>query len=182
MNLSNYIQLPRKERQKHLDLDTPCVLNGGNSRARVKRGRKALLALLGVENDVPNWVKAKIQVCHSCGCHSENGYCENPLHLSVGTVKENASDIPPEVRQERGSKAGSRAVELKVGIHDPAMKEENHRRMRKAIEVTRVETGETTVFEGVRVAANALGLHHGALSGVCNGKLKQHRGFTARYL
>ena len=186
MKLSEYILLPREERQGHVDLNTFCILNGGSRPTKASRGRRALLDLLGIENDVPSWVKAKIQICHSCESHSKNGWCENPLHLSIGTVKENASDIPLEVLQERsrkgGRKAGKGTAELKVGIHDPEVREETYRRMRKTIEVTRVDTGEVTVFEGLAVAARALGLEHGHLSQVCLGKRKHHRGFTARYL
>ena len=69
-----------------------------------------------------------------------------------------------------------------VGFHDPAVREERDRRMRKAIEVTRVETGEVTVFEGVRVAERVLGLNDNVLGAVCRGTRKQHKGYTARYL
>ena len=187
MNLSEYILLPREVRKGHIDLNTSCVLNGkdskdGKNTRRARRGKKALLSLLGVENDVPNWQTAKIQICHSCDVNSQNGWCENPLHLSVGTAKENASDIPPEVRQETGRKAGKRTAELGVGIHDPAVREEKDRRMRKEIEVTKVETGEKFVFDGLCNAARVLGLDQGGLSCVCNGKRTQHRGFTARYV
>lgn len=178
MNMSEYILLPREDRQGHIDLDTPCVLNGVATGGRARRGRKALLSLLGVENDVPNWTKAKIQMCHACNCHSENGYCENPLHISVGTVKENISDIPRKVRQEKGR----RTAELEVGMYDPAVIEERVRRQRKSIEVTKVDTGETFAFESRGDAARALDLNPGQLSNVCNGKLKQTMGYTARYL
>ena len=180
--LSEYILLPREVRKAHIDLSTPCILNGGASGGRSRRGRKALLALLGVENDFPNWRTAKIQLCHACDCHSKNGYCENPLHLSIGTAKENISDIPLEVLQENGRKWGKRALELKTGIHDPTVREESDRQMRKAIEVTRVDTGETTVFEGLGVAARVLGLDVRALSAVCLGKRPQHKGYSARYI
>ena len=182
MKLSEYILLPREERQRHIDLTTPCSLNEGSAGSKRLRVKKALLALLGIEDDVPNWVKAKIQICHSCECHSKNGWCEDPLHVSIGTSKENISDIPPEVHQENGSVAGRRTAELKIGIHNPAVREENDRRMRKAIEITRVETGETTVFEGLGVAARVLGLQCSHLSLVCAGKRRQHQGYTARYV
>ena len=178
MRLSEYILLPREVRKRHLDLTTPCVLNEGCIGAKRKRGKKALLALLRIENDVPNWVEAKIQVCHSCDCHSANGWCENPLHLSIGTAKENQSDISPEAQR----KGGQRAAELKVGIHDPAVKEKTNRQMRKKVELTRVATGETFVFHGLKVAARELGLDSRTLSEVCLGRKRTTRGYTARHL
>ena len=162
MNLSNYIQLPRKERQKHLDLDTPCLTEKGHWRSRSQRSRKALLALLGVEDDVPNWITAKVQLCHSCECDSHKGWCENPLHLSLGTASENTSDIPLNVQQERGRRAAEAT--------------------RKEIQVTRIDTNETTVYESLTSAVRELKLSHSALSNVCLGRRKSHKGYTARYL
>lgn len=182
LNLSEYINLPREVRQGHIDLTTPCQTENGKRGGRAKRGRKALLAVLGVENDVPNWVEARIQLCHACDCHSGNGWCENPLHFSIGTTSENQSDAPLEVRQENGRKIGQRAAELGTGIHDPAVREETRLNRCKTVQVTHLESGGTVTFKSVKLAAWALGLDPGALSNVSNGKHKQHKGYTARYL
>ena len=181
MDLSEYIELPREERQSHLNLSTPCFLNGGGGGARL-RCRKALLAHLGVEDNVPNWRTARIQICHSCECHSKNGYCENPLHISVGTVQENQTDIPFTVRQETGRKAGRRSAELGAGFHNPEVRENNYRKQRKAIQVTHIESGGTVTFKSVRLAAWALGLNPGHLSTMCLGKQKTHKGYTAQHV
>ena len=184
MDLTDYIQLPRKQRQAHVNLSTPCILKG-SSETRRKRARKVLLNLLGVENDIPNWKTQRVQICHSCECHSRNGWCENPLHLSIGSTKENAFDKPLEVRhssaQEGGKKGGRRSAELEVGAHDPAVRLTTHRNQRKTIEVTSISTGQVQHFEGVRVAAKSLGIHPSSLGEVCQGKRKTVQGYTARY-
>ena len=103
--LAEYLQLSREERTAHVDLSTACVLDGVKGGARQKAGRKALLTLLGVEDDVADWRTEKVCCAHLCGHHSKNGWCTNPLHLYVGTVWENAHDTPEVVRKERSRKA-----------------------------------------------------------------------------
>jgi len=177
MNLSEYILLPRNQRQSHLDLSTPCSPKGGRGKGAM-RARESLLNHIGVVNDVEDWKRARIQMCHACEHNSTNGWCKNPLHISIGTAKENISDIPHEVKR----KSGIRSVELMTGIYDPAVREDNNQRMRKMIEVTRVETGESFVYEGVAVAARTLGLNTSHLSLICNGKRNHTGGYIARYV
>lgn len=178
VNLSEYILLPRAERTRHIELSTPCVITGKGGAHRGPIARKALLELLEVEDDVPNWVEGRIQICHSCNRHSLNGWCENPQHLSVGTTKENISDIPLEIKRRNGR----RASEHGIGAHNSAVRSENDRRRRKTIEMTNVVTGEVLAFEGLAIAARALGLDKRHLSKVCRGERKTHRGYTARYV
>ena len=63
--------------------------------ARTKAARSALLAYLGVEDDVPNWVSGKVCLAHLCDHDSTNGWCMNPQHLYVGTYSENSLDRRP---------------------------------------------------------------------------------------
>ena len=127
---------------------------------------------------MPNWRTGRIQICHACEHHSNNGWCENPLHLSVGTVTENHSDMSLETKQ----KSGRKAVELKTGMFAPSVAQKNYQRQRKTVEVTNLTTGETQTFKGLRVAARELGLRYCSLSQVCNGKLRTTEGYTARYV
>ena len=201
MRLSDHIKLPRSERQQHLDLSTPCILNNGSTK-RGKVVKRALVAFLGLDNDVSNWREARVCVCHSCENNSTKGCCENPLHVSVGTVKENNSDIPPKVRRESASKAGRaakekgvgihspevigkggrKAVEEGLGIHDPVVREETLRKQRRQIEVVEVKTGSITKFASLALAAAEIGVDCSTLSKVARGERGTTKGHTARYL
>jgi hypothetical protein len=74
--LSEYILLPKEERQKHLDLSDECIIRGGNS----TQHRGILVQYLNT--DFP---KGRILLCHACN----NGDCSNPKHLYWGTDREN---------------------------------------------------------------------------------------------
>lgn len=113
MKLSEHLALSRQERQKHLDLSTPCELPEDCPSGRRYRLKRDLLKLLGLENDVPSWRKrgASVQLTHQCEHHSRNGLCCNPLHVSFGTGSENCFDMSSETRKKRG--AGSAAKRLK---------------------------------------------------------------------
>lgn len=76
IDTSEYIKLPKSERQKHLDLESPCVERGGNS-----TNHKGVLAQY-LNTTIP---KGRILLCHACG----NGLCSNPKHLYWGTDREN---------------------------------------------------------------------------------------------
>lgn len=113
MKLSDHLALSREERQKHLDLSTPCDLapevKAGARRHRLKRD---LLKLLNLENDVKHWRRGGVcSLTHQCEHHSLNGLCCNPLHVSFGTWAENQSDVDVEVRKVRSAKAGTVATE-----------------------------------------------------------------------
>lgn len=103
MELTKYLQKSREERTAHVNLSTSCVLDETVARTtQGRRGRKALLKLLGLENDVPDWKTGRVQCCHVCKHDSQNGWCSNPLHLYVGTPSENQLDLPEELRKEKG--------------------------------------------------------------------------------
>lgn len=120
MKVSEYLQLSREERTKHVNLSTPCEVDESVSRTtRARRGRKALLEELGLEDDLGNWTKAKANLCHLCESHSANGWCTNPTHLYVGTNAENSLDVSVEVRKEVARKAGTKSVEHGFGFRAP---------------------------------------------------------------
>ena len=112
--LSDYILRSREERTHHVDLISPCKSEEVGNAARQRRGRKALLRQLGLDNDIENWQKAGINTCHLCnnGTHSEE-VCSNPLHIYFGTAKENAGDVPPEARKAAGKAGGKASAALK---------------------------------------------------------------------
>lgn len=114
LKLTEYLQKSRDERTSHVNLSTPCVVDeeapSSNKRAQ---GKRALLEKLSLEDDVENWVKGKVHVCHLCERHSANGWCSNPLHLYLGTPRENKLDTPQEVRVEAAKRAAEAAHQEK---------------------------------------------------------------------
>lgn len=120
MKVSEYLLLSREERTRHVDLSSPCEVDERVTvSGRRKRGRKALLKKLGLENDVVNWREGGVCVCHLCEQHSKNGWCANTNHLYLGTSSENRRDVPEEVRK----KGGQTTLELRKGLFDPKNKE-----------------------------------------------------------
>ncbi len=79
-DIYEYIQMPREERQKHIDLSSPCQIRGGNSTQF-----RGLLAYY-LNTTIPNGHLCLC--CHACN----DGDCSNPLHLYWGTSKENHED------------------------------------------------------------------------------------------
>ena len=70
------------ERQKHLDLNSPCIKIGGVNSTEYR----GLLAHF-LETTIPTRVYG-INLCHKCGNHG----CSNVKHLYWGTLKENLQD------------------------------------------------------------------------------------------
>lgn len=87
MKLTKHLEKTREERRAHLNLSTPCELNVS---ALSYRGR--LLALLGLNDDVPKCFRHQVHTCHACCNDSGKGSCGNPQHLYFGTAKENLFD------------------------------------------------------------------------------------------
>lgn len=127
LKLTKYIKQLKEKRVAHIDLDSPCLINTSISRAtRSRQGKKALLKVLGLTDDVPNWKTKKIQLCHLCENHSENGWCSNPEHIYIGTASENHQDKKADVRFLVASKGGKKGGpvgasvqrELGIGIYN----------------------------------------------------------------
>ncbi len=113
MKLTEYLTKTRKERTNHVVLSTPCVLDiTVSTPTQAARARKALLEILGVENNVPDWRTGKVCCAHLCENHSHSGYCANPLHLYVGTPSENELDKPEGVRKASAQASHQRKDEL----------------------------------------------------------------------
>jgi hypothetical protein len=126
LKLSDYIELPRDKRIRHVGLVTPCELDESVSApTQAKRGRRQLLELLGLENDISSWKShpGQVHLCHLCDHNSHNGWCSNPLHLYIGTARENARDVPFELRSEQGKRngplGGQKAVSERLGWFAP---------------------------------------------------------------
>jgi hypothetical protein len=89
MKLSEYILQPRAARIAHIDLHLACEIE----KTSVNPGKQSLLELLGLEDDVPNWVSGGIRRCHLCECDSTHGNCRNPRHIYLGNASENFKDF-----------------------------------------------------------------------------------------
>lgn len=177
MNLSDYILLPREKRIAHIDLTTPCITG--------KKWRKStFLDYLSIEDNISNWKESKIERCHLCECGSTNGHCVNPLHVYIGTPKENASDRPQEYLVESGRRLGltpdtnetrKRKSESAKARTD---REEVAKKLRNPISLQHKQTGEVYHFESQKEAAEVLKINMGNLSGVVRGFRKSISGFT----
>lgn len=85
INIREYIELSKDERQTHLDLSQECLLDlceSEGSLHHVNRGRLSLL----LDTTIPSG--HDIQLCHACN----NQRCSNPFHHYWGTAKENHQD------------------------------------------------------------------------------------------
>ena len=76
--MKDYIKLSREERRKHLNLNTPCINIGGDSRSF-----RGLLA-----HYLKTTISKSVYVCHACN----NSKCSNVNHLYWGTPKDNHID------------------------------------------------------------------------------------------
>lgn len=81
IDIQQYILLPKTDRQGHLDLMTPCINRGGDS-----RDFRGLLAEF-LDTTIPSGIRS-INLCHAC----HNSGCCNPKHLYWGTIQENIID------------------------------------------------------------------------------------------
>ena len=178
MKLSEYIKLSREERTTHIDLDSPCDLSD-------KAGKqKRIFDWFDLEDDIGNWAKSGIERCHLCKHDSHNGYCSNPLHIYIGTKRENRLDIEPEVRSQIARTAGKegchiggkRSAELGVGVHDksdPRVIEGNRKGGKRAAEL---EAGfhnpESRIKGGKRAHQLGVGLHDQSDPRVIEGRRK----------
>jgi len=79
-DFKSYMSLPKEERQKHLDLSSPCTERGGNS-----TNHRGLLAYY-LDTVIPTGRAAVL--AHACN----NAKCSNPKHLYWATDRENIVD------------------------------------------------------------------------------------------
>lgn len=70
------LKLPKEERQRHMNLSTPCIERGGNS-----TNHRGVLAEY-LNTTIP---AGRVILAHGCG----NERCSNPLHLYWATDREN---------------------------------------------------------------------------------------------
>lgn len=182
--LSNYMKLSYDERTQHVDLSTPCVLEG---RHRSSHARFQLLLLFELVNDVEYWsLKPGVQLCHHCEHDSSNGWCTNPLHLHLGTTQENYLMRPLEQRMEqarlgaetRAKKSYETVVKRMTGT--VTCKDENGNSVRlsvdeakerqlsmttsKPVQLLDEKTGELHYFGTLAACAEFLGVHPPAVS------------------
>lgn len=79
-------EMSKEQRQKHIDLQTPCQTDKNYKGAC----RKALINFTGI-NPGRSW-----NTCHLCENDSQSDKpCRNPLHLYWGTCSENSLDVDP---------------------------------------------------------------------------------------
>jgi hypothetical protein len=83
--IEEYIIQSKADRQKHIDLNDPCIERGGPTKGGLSSYCKGLLAHL-FDTTIPSG--HKIHVCHACN----NEKCSNPKHLYWGTAQENRLD------------------------------------------------------------------------------------------
>lgn len=102
-----------------------------------------------------------------------------------GVVALNAK-LTKEERSENGKKGAAAVHEVKDGdgksIHAVKAGAATKLACQKKVELTRVLDKATFVFDSRNDACRSLDLDRSALSRVCLGKEKTHKGFTARYL
>lgn len=79
MNVNDYLELPKSERQKHLDLSEKCLERGG-----ISTNHRGVLAEF-LKTEIYN---KPADLCHACN----NGKCSTPKHLYWGTRRENVLD------------------------------------------------------------------------------------------
>jgi hypothetical protein len=111
MLLSDWMKLPKEQREAHLDLSTPCELRktreyNGMPGGQPRRPHKSeQIKFHGLIDDVAYW-KGTIYRCHLCENGSQQGFCSNPRHIRLGTQSENNADKTPE-QKAAFAKAGT---------------------------------------------------------------------------
>lgn len=152
MNLSDYILLSKEERQRHINLESKCILI---NRPSWQRRKKDLLAFLGVNDNVSRWA-GKISRCHLCANHTNSGkfVCVNPEHIYIGDQRENNLDRPPELAGKGGrGNLGNRGFK-----HDLERLSRNRKKGMVKVRVDSVDTGESATFLSIKFAAFSLGI------------------------
>jgi hypothetical protein len=181
--LSNYLKLSLEERTKHVDLTSPCDTT---TRGRKFRAKFELLRRFELVNDVWDWSKSAVHLCHHCENDSSNGWCGNPLHLHVGTCKENYHMRPEEQRYKHNKNAADSRAKKGYKTVTEALSgtvcatDENGNSVRvpvveaqqrglsmttsKAVRLLDETTGELHFFNNVTACAHFLGVHTPAVT------------------
>lgn len=209
MTLTEYVLCPREERTGHINLATPCECRKISGRQNNKKLLAKLCEMHGVVDDVENKRTANINTCHLCPnkhCHNpnhsyigtakENQNDKTFEQRSAASKKAQAARMPEERRAaaikasntlppEQRSAQAKRRMAARTPEERQAMSkrggETRRKQTSKAIEVTHIESGDTTMYKSIREARRSLGLHlH--LSEVCHGHLQQTGGYRARFV
>lgn len=144
MNLSEYILLPKEERQLHINLESPCILPKVKREWGMEKARLGLLNYLSLTKDISG---RKANCCHLCPNHSRSGgVCVNPLHLYFGTPSENQYDIPDEVRKPRMEKMLSAALSIRT----PEYNREWNERMQEVLKSKTFEERSISAKKGAQ--------------------------------
>lgn len=182
--LSDFSQTSLEHRTSHIDLSSPCDLTP--RKARKREGRQDLLKLLDLTDDVGDWGKAGLCLCHHCEHDSGNGWCGNPLHLHIGTWKENWNMRPEKQRQQQARRGADARAKCSYETVKETMRgtvaatDENGNSVRVSVEearkrgikmttskscsLTDERTGETHFFPTLRKCAEFLGVHTPAVT------------------
>lgn len=91
IRIDAYIKLTKQERQRHLQLDVPCIERGADS----QQCRGLLAHIL----DTTTPTTKRINCCHAC----HNAKCNNPYHLYWGTSAENRQDAIHDIGKPKES-------------------------------------------------------------------------------
>jgi hypothetical protein len=180
VKVNDYLLLEKTERLKHVELNSPCLLEAGASTGlRAKLARDSLLKLLGLQNNVKNWRKGKVQLCHLCPHNSKNGYCHNPLHCYLGTPQENNQDLPPGTFAKGGRKGGgtqgARHRDNKTGLFDPNKQEQilqGCSRGGKTGGLTATSVVEVSLFDGFVSAPCRVARHNQSVGADPNDRVR----------
>lgn len=101
-SLTDYIKLPLEHRQQHLQPDAPC---SGTDRISKKR----LLSALGIDDNCPNWLQAKVTIGYTCPCG-----CGNPAHAFICRPDERRSEQSRRIRERLAPYARSKLSDRQV--------------------------------------------------------------------
>ena len=195
--LSEFILESLENRTSHIDLSSPCDLT--RRKARKREGRNGLLQILELTDDIGDWGNRGICLCHHCEHDSGNGWCGNPLHLHIGTWKENWEMRPPEMKAKSARLGANARAKCSYESVKETMRgtvatiDENGNSVRIPVEeakrrglkmttsrscrITDTVTGETTDFPAQTKCAEFLGIGGGGLSTAISKKKLIHGRF-----
>jgi hypothetical protein len=168
MNLSDYILLTKKERQKHIDLSSDCVLIPRTGTWTKHKGD--MVKFLGLKNDILVW-RGLISRCHVCENDTQKKFvCINPLHLYIGTPRENLLDRPHD-------KACLGGLAQKGIKRNEDFRVRNRESKYRVVDVARPATGEFMRIKSQKFASFILGLSTSLISSRLKTGIPTQEGF-----